>query len=87
MLNYIIEKDRFSTGKKCCHHQGSCPLHSGSLKMGKSPQIRKKAAVQVGNVPPYNLVVEKMGKNRHFTCGVWSKSGLSRSECKSVISS
>jgi len=54
------------------------PVQSGSQKMGKSPQI-KKTAVQFGNVPQYSLVAQKMGKSRYVACGVWSKSGLSRS--------
>jgi len=57
-------------------------------KMGRSPKFGEKATVQSGNVPPYILVVEKkeMVKSCHVTCGVWSESGLSRSECQSVIS-
>jgi len=35
---------------------------------------------------PRSLVVEKIAKIRHVTCGVWSKGGLSRSECKRIIS-
>ena len=86
MHKYIIEKDRFSTGKNVAIIRVVTPVQSGSQKMGRSPQIRQKAAVQFGNVPPYSLVVQKMGKSRHVTCRVRSKSGLSRSECKSLRS-
>jgi len=40
--------------------------------------IRVIASVQSGS--------QKMGKSRYVTCGVWSKRGLCRSECKSVNS-
>ena len=46
----------------------------------------KKGHLQSGNVPPYILVVGKnFVESSHVTCGVWRKSGLSRSDYKNVI--
>jgi len=59
----IIEKDRFSTGKKAAIIRVFAPVQSGSHKMGRSPQNSKPPpAVQSGSVPPYSLVVKNVQK-------------------------
>jgi len=49
--NYIIEKDRFSTGKNAAIIRVDATVQSGSKKMCKSPKIRGESPVQFINVP------------------------------------
>jgi len=53
----------FRQGKKQPSSGWLLPVQSGNQKNGQKPQIRKKAAMLFGNVPPYSLVVG----------GKWSK--------------
>ena len=69
-------------GEKSSHHQGGCPVQSGTQKRAEAPKF-ESAAVLFGNVFPYSLVVgKKLVNTRYVTCGTWSESGLSRSECR-----
>ena len=80
MHNYIIQKVRFSAGKNGAIISEVALVQSGSHKMGRIPQIRSRRSV-VCNVPTYSLVVgKKWSKSSIVSCGVWSKSGLSRIE-------
>ena len=80
----ILKIIGFRRGKSN-HHQGCSLVQCGRQKLAESPKF-EAADVLFGNVLPYSLVVEKMVKSRHVSCVVWRKIGLSRSECKNVIS-
>ena len=45
MHNYIIENDRFSTGKNAAIIRVVASVQSASQEMGKSPQIRGRKGV------------------------------------------
>jgi len=72
--NYIIEKHWFSTGKNATIIRLVAPCSLVVKKWAQAAKL-KKAAVQFGNVPPYSLKFKKI-----------VKSGISRSECKGLVS-
>ena len=50
MHNYIIEKDRFSTGKHAAIIRVVDSVQSGSQEICKSPQIRARKSCTLGDM-------------------------------------